>query len=63
MALTAFAGTSPALHRVEVYIEPRTTSSLHVAKVAGHQREGLLRSHQEIGGARRDMLRYATTRS
>jgi hypothetical protein len=25
-------------------------------------REGLLRSHQEIGGTRRDMLLYATTR-
>jgi RimJ/RimL family protein N-acetyltransferase len=29
---------------------------------AGFKREGLLRSHQEIGGRRRDMLLYATIR-
>jgi RimJ/RimL family protein N-acetyltransferase len=61
-ALTAFAWTIPALYRVELYIEPWNTSSIHVAEAAGYQREGLLRSHQEIGGARRDMLLYATTR-
>jgi ribosomal-protein-alanine N-acetyltransferase len=61
-ALTAFAWTIPDLYRVELYIEPGNTSSIHVAEAAGYQREGLLRSHQEIGGARRDMLLYATTR-
>jgi ribosomal-protein-alanine N-acetyltransferase len=61
-ALTAFAWTIPALCRVELYIEPWNTSSIHVAEAAGYQREGLLRSHQEIGGTRRDMLLYATTR-
>jgi [ribosomal protein S5]-alanine N-acetyltransferase len=61
-ALTAFAWTIPALCRVELYIEPWNTSSIHVAEAAGYQREGLLRSHQEIGGVRRDMLLYATTR-
>jgi RimJ/RimL family protein N-acetyltransferase len=45
-----------------LYIEPWNTSSIHVAEVSGYQREGLLRSHQEIGGTRRDMLLYATTR-
>ena len=45
-----------ALHRA-------VERQLHqVAEAAGYQREGLLRSHQEIGGARRDMLLYATTR-
>ena len=29
---------------------------------AGYEREGLLRSHQEIGGRRRDMFLYAVTR-
>ena len=33
-----------------------------MAEVADYQREGLLRSHQEIGGTRRDMLLYAITR-
>lgn len=61
-ALTSFAWTIAALHRVELYIEPLNTSSIHVAEAAGYQREGLLRSHQEIGGTRRDMLLYARTR-
>jgi len=62
-ALTTFAWTIPALHRVELYIEPLNKSSIHVAEASGYQREGLLRSHQEIGGTRRDMLLYATTRT
>jgi [ribosomal protein S5]-alanine N-acetyltransferase len=61
-ALTSFAWTIPGLYRVELYIEPWNTSSIHVAEAAGYQREGLLRSHQEIGGIRRDMLLYGTTR-
>jgi [ribosomal protein S5]-alanine N-acetyltransferase len=61
-ALTRFAWTVPALYRVELYIEPWNHSSIHVAEAAGYRREGLLRSHQEIGGTRRDMLLYATTR-
>jgi [ribosomal protein S5]-alanine N-acetyltransferase len=61
-ALTIFAWTIPALYRVELYIEPWNNSSIRVAEAFGYQREGLLRSHQEIGGIRRDMLLYATTR-
>jgi RimJ/RimL family protein N-acetyltransferase len=61
-AVTAFAWTIPALHRIELYIEPWNKGSIGVAEAAGYEREGLLRSHQEIGGARRDMLLYATTR-
>jgi [ribosomal protein S5]-alanine N-acetyltransferase len=61
-ALTSFAWTIPALYRVELYIEQWNTSSIHVAEASGYQREGLLRSHEEIGGTRRDMLLYATTR-
>jgi [ribosomal protein S5]-alanine N-acetyltransferase len=61
-ALSTFAWTIPGLYRVELYIEPWNTSSIYVAEAAGYQREGLLRGHQEIGGARRDMLLYATTR-
>jgi RimJ/RimL family protein N-acetyltransferase len=61
-ALTSFAWTIPELHRIELYIEPWNTGSVKTAERAGFQREGLLRSHQEIGGHRRDMLLYATIR-
>jgi RimJ/RimL family protein N-acetyltransferase len=61
-ALTTFGWTIPALYRAGLYIEPWNSSSIHVAEASGYQREGLLRSHQEIGGTRRDMLLYATTR-
>jgi RimJ/RimL family protein N-acetyltransferase len=61
-ALTSFAWTIPGLYRVELYIEPWNAGSIHVAEAAGYQPEGLLPSHQEIGGSRRDMLLYATTR-
>jgi hypothetical protein len=57
-----FAWTIGARYRVELYIEPWNTSSIHVAEASGYQRGGLLRSHQEIGGTGRDMLLYATTR-
>jgi ribosomal-protein-alanine N-acetyltransferase len=52
----------PALYRVELYIEPGNAGSIHVAEAAGYRREGLLRSQQEIGGARRNMLLFATMR-
>jgi len=62
IAVTGFAWTIPALHRIELYIEPWNEGSVRTAERAGYQREGLLRSHQEIGGRRRDMLLYATVR-
>jgi RimJ/RimL family protein N-acetyltransferase len=61
-ALTPFAWSIPALHRIELYIEPWNAGSVKSAERAGYQREGLLRSHQEIGGRRRDMLLYALIR-
>jgi [ribosomal protein S5]-alanine N-acetyltransferase len=61
-ALTIFAWTIPALHRIELYIEPWNAASIKTAERAGYEREGLLRSHQEIGGRRRDMLLYAAIR-
>ena len=62
IAVTEFAWTIPALHRIELYIEPWNEGSVRTAERAGYEREGLLRSHQEIGGHRRDMLLYATVR-
>lgn len=62
VAGTAFAWTIPQLHRIELHIEPWNTASIGTAERAGYQREGLLRSRQEIGGRRRDMLLYAAIR-
>jgi [ribosomal protein S5]-alanine N-acetyltransferase len=62
MALTSFAWTIPELHRIELYIEPWNMKSIKTGERAGFKREGLLRSHQEIGGRRREMLLYATIR-
>jgi ribosomal-protein-alanine N-acetyltransferase len=61
-ALTAFAWSLPGLYRIELYIEEWNTGSIGVAAASGYRREGLLRSHQEIGGIRRDMLLYAAIR-
>ena len=55
-ALTAFAWTEPSLHRVELYVEPWNVASTRTAEAAGYRCEGLLRSHQVIGGRRVDML-------
>lgn len=62
IALTQFGWSLEQLHRIELYIEPWNTGSTRTAERAGYQREGLLRSHQEIGGQRRDMLLYSNIR-
>jgi ribosomal-protein-alanine N-acetyltransferase len=61
-ALTPFAWSIPGLYRIELYIEPWNVGSIKTAERAGYEREGLLRSHAEIGGRRRDMLLYALIR-
>jgi ribosomal-protein-alanine N-acetyltransferase len=61
-ALTRFAWTIDGLHRIELHVEPWNVGSVRTAERAGYEREGLLRSHQEIGGERRDMLLYAAIR-
>lgn len=61
-ALTTYAWTIPLLHRIELYVEPWNEGSIRVAERCDYIREGLLHSHQEIGGMRRDMLLYAATR-
>lgn len=62
VALTAFAWTLPPVHRLELYIEPWNVASIRTAETAGFSREGLLPSHQEVGGRRVDMLLYAVIR-
>ncbi|GHE13769.1 GNAT family N-acetyltransferase [Klenkia taihuensis] len=61
-ALTAFAWTIAGLHRVALHVEPWNTASVRTAEAAGYSREGLLRSHTEIGGTGRDMVLYAAVR-
>jgi len=61
-ALTAFAWTLPDLHRVALHVEPWNAASLRTAERAGYAREGLLHSHTEIGGRRRDMVLLAAVR-
>lgn len=61
-ALTAFGWTVPGLFRIALYIEPWNAGSVRTAERAGYAYEGILRSHQEIAGQRRDMLLYAATR-
>jgi RimJ/RimL family protein N-acetyltransferase len=62
VAATGFGWTIPELHRIALYIEPWNTPSIRTAETAGYEREGLLRSYQEIAGERRDMLLYAAVR-
>ncbi|MGC0143639.1 GNAT family N-acetyltransferase [Pseudactinotalea sp. Z1732] len=61
-ALTHFAWTVPGLFRIALYIEPDNHASIRTAEAAGYLREGLLHSHQEIAGRRRDMVLYAVVR-
>jgi [ribosomal protein S5]-alanine N-acetyltransferase len=61
-ALTTFAWTLPELFRIELYVEPWNLGSLRTAESAGYRREGLLRSHQPIGGRRADMVLLASLR-
>ena len=58
-ALTEFGWTVQGLEPIALYIEPWNLSSVRTAERAGYHREGMLRSHQEIAGQRRDMLLYA----
>jgi RimJ/RimL family protein N-acetyltransferase len=45
--------------RLELYAEPWNEASIRTAERAGFQREGLLRSWQEVGGERKDMFMYS----
>ena len=61
-AVTAFAWSLPGLYRVQLFIEPSNEASVRTARGAGYEPEGLLRSYQEIGGRRRDMLVFGAVR-
>lgn len=53
--LSAWALSHDEIHRLQLYVEPRNEASRRTARSCGFEREGLLRSWQEVGGERRDM--------
>ncbi|MEU8526239.1 MULTISPECIES: GNAT family N-acetyltransferase [Streptomyces] len=57
-AVAAWALGELRIPRLQLFIEPWNTASCRTAERAGFTREGLLRSWQEIGGQRRDMVLY-----
>jgi ribosomal-protein-alanine N-acetyltransferase len=61
-ALTRFSWSIPEPYPIELYIEPWNVASVRTAELTEYEREGLLRSHQPIGGKRVDMLLYAAIR-
>ena len=61
--LTTWALSLPAVHRVELYVEPWNEASWRTAEACGYHREGLLRSWQRVGDARRDMYMYSVVRT
>ena len=62
-ALTDFAWTRPGLDRVELFIEPANLASIAVAHGCDYAAAGLVPKHTEIGGVRRDMLRFTSDRA
>lgn len=57
--ISQWAHDSLAIPRVELHVEPSNTASIRTAEYGGFQREGLLRSWQEIAGRRRDVYVYS----
>ena len=53
----------PGVHRLQLYVEPWNAGSCRAAEGAGYQREGLLRSWQQVGDQRRDMYMYSLVKS
>jgi ribosomal-protein-alanine N-acetyltransferase len=57
--LSDWALTELSILRLELYVEPWNEASIRTAEAAGFEREGLLRSWQAVGDARRDMWMYS----
>jgi RimJ/RimL family protein N-acetyltransferase len=60
--LSRWAFEALPVDRVEITIEPENAESRAVAERAGFTFEGVLRSHTEIKGTRRDMAMYSLLR-
>jgi len=59
VVISAWGLLLPGLARLELYVEPWNEGSWRAAEKAGYQREGLLRSWQQVGDQRRDMYMYS----
>jgi RimJ/RimL family protein N-acetyltransferase len=57
--LARWAFESEAVARLQIRTEVENSASQRVAERAGFVREGVLRAHSEIAGARRDMIMWA----
>lgn len=57
--LASWALLLEEVQRLELYVEPWNEGSWCSAERCGFQREGLLRSWQEVGGQRKDMFMYS----
>jgi RimJ/RimL family protein N-acetyltransferase len=58
-AASSWGLARPDVHRLELFIEPANVGSWRAAERSGYEREGLLRSWQQLGDERRDMYVYA----
>ncbi|MET8088484.1 GNAT family protein [Micromonospora sp. NPDC005237] len=58
-ALTAWASSLDDVKRLELFVEPWNEGSWRAAEACGYQREGLLRSWQQVGTERKDMYVYS----
>jgi ribosomal-protein-alanine N-acetyltransferase len=57
--LTTWGERLPDVRRLELYVEPWNEGSWRTAEHAGFEREGLLRSWEQVGSERRDMFIYS----
>ncbi|MBC3839283.1 GNAT family N-acetyltransferase [Streptacidiphilus sp. 4-A2] len=58
-AVVGWARRDLRIPRLELYVEPWNSASWRTAERVGFQREGLLRSWQQVGTERRDMFMYS----
>ncbi|MBW8793143.1 MAG: GNAT family N-acetyltransferase [Streptomyces sp.] len=58
-AVVRWALSDLRIPRLQLYVEPWNVASQRTAERVGFQREGLLRSWQQVGEERRDMIMYS----
>lgn len=61
-AITAWAFTIEEVARVQLYVEPWNEGSWRAAEACGYEREGLVRSWEQVGDERKDMYVYGLVR-
>jgi ribosomal-protein-alanine N-acetyltransferase len=61
-ALTQWALSLDEVRRLQLFVEPWNEGSWRAAEACGYEREGLLRSWQQVGDERRDMFVYSVVK-